>query len=172
MHNTWSSLKVYLELLFGKIVFLCTGNVLQHLQDFDSGFCSSHDKVSGVHHHLKRLIDTNSSYRKSAHENVKNVDIPNYFTIANIWCQKFCKYPGVILIDIMKLYALSLVINYLAVCLRLLYNIHCMKSIQIRSVFWSVFSPIRTRKNSVFRILILFTQWFKLLVYCMLLPSL
>ena len=27
---------------------------------------------------------------------------------------------------------------------------HCMKSVQIRSFFWSVFSCIRTRKNSVF----------------------
>ena len=29
-------------------------------------------------------------------------------------------------------------------------NTHCMKSVQIRSFFWSVFSCIQTRKNSVF----------------------
>ena len=29
-------------------------------------------------------------------------------------------------------------------------NIHCVKSVQIRSIFWPVFSCIRTRKNSVF----------------------
>ena len=28
--------------------------------------------------------------------------------------------------------------------------VHCVKSIQIRSFFWSIFSCIRTRKNSVF----------------------
>ena len=41
--------------------------------------------------------------------------------------------------------------NYLpAVSFRTCIDTHCMKSVQIRSFLWSVFSCIRTRKNSVF----------------------
>ena len=37
------------------------------------------------------------------------------------------------------------------------YNAHCVKSVQIRSCFWSEYRKIRTRNNSVFEYF--FTQW-------------
>ena len=59
-------------------------------------------------------------------------------------CIKFCFY-------LISLY------SHTSVCLLLYFNVmwwtHCVKSIQTRSFFWSVFSPngkIQTRKNSLF----------------------
>ena len=31
-----------------------------------------------------------------------------------------------------------------------IYTMHCLKSVQIRTFFWSEYKKIRTRKNSVF----------------------
>ena len=39
------------------------------------------------------------------------------------------------------------------------YYTHCVKSVQIRSNFWSVFSGIRTEYGEILRIWTLFTQW-------------
>ena len=41
-------------------------------------------------------------------------------------------------------------LNHTRLFFRTLILTHCMKSVQIRSFFWSVFSCIRTKKNSVF----------------------
>lgn len=42
-------------------------------------------------------------------------------------------------------------------CLRL---IHCVKSVQTRSFFWSLFSGIRTEYGEMLRFWTIFTQWF------------
>ena len=38
--------------------------------------------------------------------------------------------------------------------------LHCAKSVQIRSYFWSVFSRIRTEYGEILRIWSFFTQWY------------
>ena len=59
------------------------------------------------------IIDISSFHRRSAHDNVKkNVGAPNCFTIAKTWYKFSFQYAWVPLIELIKLKALPLAINF------------------------------------------------------------
>ena len=58
-------------------------------------------------------------------------------------------------------YELEFTQDKAATCITCSGNLHCVKSVQIRSFFWSVFSHIRSRKNSEFGPVV----WSKIISY-------
>lgn len=69
-------------------------------------------------------IDTNSSNLKSAKDSVtKNVDMPNWFAIANTWCNFYFPINWSTLDRAQNIKCLFLAISCLTVCLKLLRNI-------------------------------------------------
>ena len=61
-----------------------------------------------------------------------------------IWWSSHSYTMYYIILNSVILYALYYIMLYYITYYIILYYIHCVKSVQIRSIFWSVFSHIRT----------------------------